>query len=183
MDWLQHARSPALRKRGRETKLVLGEVARQDPDLSLVELLVDARHLRQQVFDSKVSSLRERRLGREHRAIARTLPLAFLAPDIVEAILEGRQPIELTASKLKQLAPGLLDWDSQRRVLGFATTALNRRTELHAGNRCSSPGTAIVPNCYFGGVTRNRNQSKPPRGARNGVSQPQIRKRETTGGG
>ena len=124
-DRLQHARPLTIRKRGRETKLVLGEVARQDPDPALVELLVEARSLRQAVFDGRVGSLRElaRRRGREHRAIARTLPLAYLAPDIVEAILEGRQPIELTASKLKQLDADLLDWNAQRRALGFAATA------------------------------------------------------------
>ena len=122
---VQHARPLAIRKRGMETRLVLGEVGQHKPDPSLVELLVAARRLRQQVFDSDVSSIRElaRRLGREHRAIARTLPLVFLAPDVTEAILEGRQPIELTASKLKQLDPELLDWNAQRRALGFAATA------------------------------------------------------------
>jgi hypothetical protein len=46
------------------------------------------------------------------------LPLAFLAPDIVEAILQGRQPVELTVLRLKRI--GLpLSWVEQRRLLGF----------------------------------------------------------------
>jgi hypothetical protein len=46
------------------------------------------------------------------------LPLAFLAPDIVEAILQGRQPVELTALRLKRTRLPL-SWVEQRRLLGF----------------------------------------------------------------
>jgi hypothetical protein len=48
------------------------------------------------------------------------LPLGLLAPDIVEAILAGHQPIELTASRLKRLRELPISWKEQRRVLGFA---------------------------------------------------------------
>ncbi|WLT30411.1 hypothetical protein [Geothrix sp. PMB-07] len=54
--------------------------------------------------------------------VARLLPLAWLAPDIVEAILEGRQPKALTVKRLLAKLP--LDWAEQRRVLGFAPKAL-----------------------------------------------------------
>jgi hypothetical protein len=37
--------------------------------------------------------------------------------DIVEAILEGRQPVDLTLDKIAKHLP--VDWDEQRRVLGF----------------------------------------------------------------
>ena len=47
------------------------------------------------------------------------LPLALLAPDIIEAILDGRQPTELTAVRLKRLRQLPLDWLQQRRHLGF----------------------------------------------------------------
>jgi hypothetical protein len=43
-----------------------------------------------------------------------------LAPDIVEAILAGRQPIELTAKQLKRIRDFPVSWAEQRRVLGFA---------------------------------------------------------------
>jgi hypothetical protein len=50
--------------------------------------------------------------------VSRCLPLAYLAPDIVEAILQGRQPVELTVLRLKRI--GLpLSWVEQRRLLGF----------------------------------------------------------------
>jgi hypothetical protein len=50
----------------------------------------------------------------------RTLPLAFLAPDIVEAILDGRQPLELTATRLKRIGELPPNWSAQRALLGFA---------------------------------------------------------------
>ena len=42
---------------------------------------------------------------------------AFLAPDIVEAILDGRQPADLTVQKLLRSLP--LAWAEQRQRLGF----------------------------------------------------------------
>ena len=47
------------------------------------------------------------------------LPLAWLAPDISTAILEGRQPAELTAKPLRDLKDLPLDWSKQREMLGF----------------------------------------------------------------
>jgi hypothetical protein len=41
-----------------------------------------------------------KRDGLTRRYIRRLVCLAFLSPDLVEAILQGRQPVELTASRL-----------------------------------------------------------------------------------
>ena len=46
--------------------------------------------------------------------------LALLAPDVVEDILEGRQPPELTASRLKRMTDLPLSWAKQRQFLGFS---------------------------------------------------------------
>ena len=48
--------------------------------------------------------------------LSRILRLAFLAPDIVEGILEGRQSPELWQDKLRGELPG--NWDYQRLRLG-----------------------------------------------------------------
>jgi hypothetical protein len=44
--------------------------------------------------------------------VCRLLPLTCLAPDIVEAILDGRRPKGLRLTKL--LGNGPLDWEKQR---------------------------------------------------------------------
>nr|WP_047169421.1 DUF2924 domain-containing protein [Sphingomonas sp. Y57] len=46
--------------------------------------------------------------------------LQFLAPDIVTAILEGRQPIELNTRTLLRTSELPIEWKEQRKVLGFA---------------------------------------------------------------
>jgi hypothetical protein len=50
--------------------------------------------------------------------VRRTLRLAFLAPDIVESIAEGRQPRALTLERL--LGPVPFAWADQRRLFGFS---------------------------------------------------------------
>jgi site-specific DNA recombinase len=50
--------------------------------------------------------------------VSRVLQCAFLAPDIVEAILDGRQPSNLSLERLT--GSGLpLSWIVQRKQLGF----------------------------------------------------------------
>jgi len=46
--------------------------------------------------------------------------LTFLAPDIVAAILAGKQPAGLNANKLMADTRLPLDWREQRTTLGFA---------------------------------------------------------------
>ncbi len=45
--------------------------------------------------------------------------LGFLAPDIVTAILNGHQPVGLTANKLANASRLPNGWAEQRQVLGF----------------------------------------------------------------
>ncbi|MGC2468658.1 MAG: recombinase family protein, partial [Pseudolabrys sp.] len=50
----------------------------------------------------------------------RLFRLTLLAPDIVSAVLSGKHPPELTARKLLDDTRLPLDWNEQRRNLGFA---------------------------------------------------------------
>jgi site-specific DNA recombinase len=48
------------------------------------------------------------------------LRLAWLAPDIIAAIVNGQRPPQLTAKTLLRLTPRLpVDWAEQRKLLGF----------------------------------------------------------------
>ena len=49
----------------------------------------------------------------------RLVRLSYLAPDITQAILDGRQPRDLTADKLLAHSRVPLAWHEQRTVLGF----------------------------------------------------------------
>lgn len=53
--------------------------------------------------------------GLHRRYVGRVIQMAFLAPDITEAILEGRQPPHLTLEALMNELPG--DWGRQRKQL------------------------------------------------------------------
>jgi DNA invertase Pin-like site-specific DNA recombinase len=84
-------------------------------DRPLVRALVLARRWARQLETGEVASVRD--LARQERLCKRytanLLPLAYLAPDLAAAILEGRQPRTLT---LSALATGRLplDWAAQR---------------------------------------------------------------------
>ncbi len=110
------------RRRGIETKiLVNAPAAVQPPDRKLIALVARSRHWIERLARGDAGTVREiaRREGVDEGDVSRFLPLAFLAPDIVEAILAGRHPPDLTAERLKRLPVLPHDWNEQRRLLGF----------------------------------------------------------------
>lgn len=54
--------------------------------------------------------------------VQRTIYVAFLAPDIVNAIEAGRQPVTLTPDSLLKALPLPACWKEQRRLLGMEST-------------------------------------------------------------
>jgi hypothetical protein len=61
-----------------------------------------------------------RQLKLEPGWVAEVLRLTRLAPDIVQAILDGRQPRHLNLHAIRgRQADVPVDWDEQRRLLGF----------------------------------------------------------------
>ena len=64
--------------------------------------------------------------------VCRLLPLTCVAPDIVEAILDGRQPKGLRLTEM--LGNGPLGWEEQRRQLS-GTAAMDRLAEARAPGR------------------------------------------------
>ena len=89
------------------------------PASSLLKALTRGRQWHEWIVAEEVSGPRAiaQRLGLSERYVGRVLECAFLAPDIVEAILDGRQPSDLTFKKLTHRLP--LSWTEQRRQLGF----------------------------------------------------------------
>jgi hypothetical protein len=53
--------------------------------------------------------------------VCRLLPLTCLAPDMVEAILDGRQPKGLRLAEM--LGSGAQEWEEQRQAFGFRQSA------------------------------------------------------------
>ena len=86
-------------------------------DEKLVALLITAHAAYRQLLDLDPADYDAHDPAVRHRQ--RIGRLAFLAPDIVESILEGRQPRALTTRALSRIVQLSLDWNEQRRQLGF----------------------------------------------------------------
>jgi site-specific DNA recombinase len=112
----------ALTRRGAETKLVLPGLAPQKHsskcDPALIKAIVRGRAWFEELATGRVRSLNElaKRDGISRRYIRRLVGLAFLSPQLVDAILQGRQSVELTATWLTELDLPL-DWTEQHKLL------------------------------------------------------------------
>ena len=111
-----------LKRTGIEMRLVVddgSEPANVDP--SLVRLLVRAHAIRARLLEEPSLPLREiaAEEGISSSYVTRLLRLAFLAPDIVTAILNGKHPPQLTANRLMDETRLPLDWSAQRAFLCF----------------------------------------------------------------
>jgi hypothetical protein len=91
------------------------------PDLRLVALLAKAQRWFASLSSGHVDSVLT--IAQEHglasRDVTRVIYLAFLAPDIVQRIARGEQPIDWNVKTLLAMAPLPLDWRAQRRLFGF----------------------------------------------------------------
>ena len=100
------------RKRGARLVIARNAPAEKAPDPKLIALVAKAHQARSALFSNAAP--------RGNRHIERLARLAYLAPDITSAILDGTQPATLTSRSLLKL-PGLpLAWPEQRKILGIA---------------------------------------------------------------
>jgi site-specific DNA recombinase len=113
-----------LKRSGGEVHLVVpphsGGVSSPQPNPSLMKAVARARSWYERVLEGKSSNQQSLILhaGLTRRYLGKVFDCAFLAPDIVEAILEGRQPRDLSFKKLCAHIP--LSWVEQREQLGFS---------------------------------------------------------------
>jgi DNA invertase Pin-like site-specific DNA recombinase len=110
-----------LRRLGKEKRLIVAAHARKaNPDAVLIKAIVRAHQWFEMLKNRSVESITDiakaERLPRTY--VGSVIRFALLAPDIIEAILAGTQPIDLN---LDRLITGSLpvEWGEQRAVLGF----------------------------------------------------------------
>jgi site-specific DNA recombinase len=114
-----------LRRAGREIRMVIDGTdpfAASKPDARLIRLLIRACRFNAALAQGEgihFAALAQREgVGRSY--FTRLVRLSYLAPDITQAILDGRQPRDLTAEKLLEHSRLPLAWHDQRIALGFA---------------------------------------------------------------
>ena len=110
-----------LKRRGVETRLVLpGEmVAAPRTDPALLRALARGYQWFGEPAAGRAASTKQIaiREGVSESYVRHLVPLALLAPAIVESICAGRQSVCLSAERLKTQAGVPIEWDSQQRLL------------------------------------------------------------------
>jgi len=113
-----------VRKRGGRKQVVMPEGAfwgqpRPRVDNTMVKAIARAHRWKRLMESGRFASVTElaetEKINQSY--LCRVLRLTLLAPDIVEAILDGRQPAALQMDAL--LKPMPLEWAAQRAALGL----------------------------------------------------------------
>lgn len=111
---------------GHDLRLVFtddaGITVPRERDAKLIAFLARGRRWYEELTMGRIPSIaalaRREKLSKSY--VARGLYGALLAPDIVERVLEGMQPVSFTVELLKASPP--LEWIEQRRRFGFPAT-------------------------------------------------------------
>jgi DNA invertase Pin-like site-specific DNA recombinase len=120
-DLVSFRTKAGLKRCGLENRLVLqapAEVAPR-PASSLIKAVARAREWYERLTAGEATSLRAltKTSKFDESYVGRIIRCAFLAPDIVEAILDGTQPPALMLSSVQPAVP--LDWAEQHRRFGY----------------------------------------------------------------
>jgi site-specific DNA recombinase len=112
-----------LQRVGREMRLLVNNGDEQaTPDPALLRIIARAHDIRERLVQN--TDLTVHVIAHQERVSAnyvyRLLRLPCLAPDIITAIVNGKNPPQLTAKKLMRLTPQIpVDWAEQRKLFGF----------------------------------------------------------------
>ena len=92
------------------------------PAPSLIKLIVRAHQVRMALAVPTNGSVETAAssLGLSTQYFCSLLPLAYFAPDITVAVLDGRQPAHVNRQFLARINNLPIDWAAQREMLGFA---------------------------------------------------------------
>jgi site-specific DNA recombinase len=107
---------------GKQVRLVIDETGDQpdsDPHPRLVGEILRTRRWFDALSSGEFPTIAAlaKAEGVSASYISLKISLAFLAPDIVETIIDGMQPISLTPERLKKACPLPASWEEQRAVL------------------------------------------------------------------
>lgn len=109
-------------RHGNDARLIVGEPARPDTskaDPQLIILLRDAHRAQALAIAKPLLSLNQlaAKFGRSSERFKRLIRLSYLSPNIVAAIIETRQPPQLTSRFLQNLDGLPLSWTEQEQLL------------------------------------------------------------------
>lgn len=98
----------------------------------LVFAMAQARHWQEMLDNGTHGTTAElaKHLKVSATYVTRMLRLNYLAPDVVEAILDGREPSRLSVVKLTVPLPAA--WEQQRERLGFAGEGRSQQRGTHS---------------------------------------------------
>jgi hypothetical protein len=112
-----------LKRRGVELRIVLdgGATSTVRTDPTLIKAIARGRRWFTELASNAAADTLEiaKREGLRDSYVRRLIPLALLAPAIVEAICAGSQPPDLTAEELTRRSALPITWDNQQRELGI----------------------------------------------------------------
>jgi site-specific DNA recombinase len=113
-----------IRRRGVEIRLVIEGNRAHAPraDAALLKVVARAQRWSEDLLMGRAQSVTEvaEHEGVTDRYVRRLMRLAFLAPEIVESIVAGNQPTELTAEALAERIDLPLLWTAQEQAVGIA---------------------------------------------------------------
>ena len=110
-----------MKRRGIEMRLIINGSGPARVDQTLFKTIVRAHKWFNDLATGKVRNMAEiaSREGVNKSYVSRVVNLAFLAPDIIETIIEGHQPADLNVEKLTKQTDLPLEWAKQHHILGF----------------------------------------------------------------
>ncbi len=115
-----------MKRRGIETRLVIGNQQGHENriDNFLIKAIAKAQLWSEELTFSKVSSLAgiASREGTSRAYISRMMNLAFIAPNMIEAIVAGQQSSDITLEYLLKRTDLPLEWSEQAQLLGIRQT-------------------------------------------------------------
>ena len=119
-----------IKRRGIEMRLIINGPEPVRIDRALLKTIIRAHKWFNYLATGRMKNMAEIALseGVDKSYVSRVVNLAFLAPVIIESIIAGQQPADLTIEKLTKQINLPLNWAQQRQLLGFVrNTSVDRQ--------------------------------------------------------